>query len=190
MKKALVASILGLATVVSTFAQGRVNLDTYNNSPYPVIRYGANSGGILNNPINSTFTVGIYWAAGAVSVANDPSGFALPETLGALTLGTGLGSTSTIISTSGLFSSTSDFVMSGLSSGSATIMIIAYNGASYASSSVRGHSAAFSITPAQLGTAPGLGGMPSFQVIGVPEPSTFALAGLGLASLLIFRRRK
>jgi hypothetical protein len=35
--------------------------------------------------------------------------------------------------------------------------------------------------------------MPGFSVfnaVAVPEPSTFALAGLGLASLLIFRRRK
>jgi len=29
-----------------------------------------------------------------------------------------------------------------------------------------------------------------FQLVAVPEPSSFALAGLGMASLLIFRRRK
>lgn len=33
------------------------------------------------------------------------------------------------------------------------------------------------------------GGIAGFQIVAVPEPSTFALAGLGLASLLIFRRR-
>jgi hypothetical protein len=180
-----------LVTVASTFAQGKVNLDTYNNAPYPTITYGAGSGGTLGATINSSFTVGIYWAAGNISVANDPSGFALPETLGALTLGTGPGSTATIFNSTGQFFTPTDFTMAGLSSGPATIMIIAYNGASYASSAVRGHSAAFSITPAQgVATAPGMGNMPSFQVVGVPEPSTFALAGLGLASLLIFRRRK
>ena len=31
---------------------------------------------------------------------------------------------------------------------------------------------------------------PGFALFPVPEPSTFALAGLGLASLLLFRRRK
>jgi len=36
----------------------------------------------------------------------------------------------------------------------------------------------------------GLGGMPALILTAVPEPSTVALAGLGLASLLIFRRRK
>jgi len=33
-------------------------------------------------------------------------------------------------------------------------------------------------------------GLQSFNVAFVPEPSSFALAGMGLASLLIFRRRK
>ena len=36
---------------------------------------------------------------------------------------------------------------------------------------------------------PDLTGMPAI-IIAVPEPSTFALAGLGAAALLIFRRRK
>jgi hypothetical protein len=39
-------------------------------------------------------------------------------------------------------------------------------------------------TPAQFTS------FPSFTVGAVPEPSTFALAGLGVASLLLFRRRK
>jgi len=37
---------------------------------------------------------------------------------------------------------------------------------------------------------PLLVGLQSFNVAFVPEPSSFALAGMGLASLLIFRRRK
>jgi hypothetical protein len=42
-------------------------------------------------------------------------------------------------------------------------------------------------------TTPSLVDMPSIVLSGaapVPEPSTFALAGLGAAALLIFRRRK
>jgi len=39
-------------------------------------------------------------------------------------------------------------------------------------------------------TPPGpLNGMPDIHLVPVPEPSTLALAGLGLASLLVFRRR-
>jgi hypothetical protein len=41
-----------------------------------------------------------------------------------------------------------------------------------------------------LNTPPNLVGLQSFNLYVVPEPSTFALAGLGAAALLIFRRRK
>jgi hypothetical protein len=37
---------------------------------------------------------------------------------------------------------------------------------------------------------PALSGLQSFNIYYVPEPSTFALAGLGAAAMLIFRRRK
>jgi hypothetical protein len=46
----------------------------------------------------------------------------------------------------------------------------------------------------QANPAPALVGLQSFNITGgspvIPEPSTFALAGLGAAALLIFRRRK
>lgn len=41
-----------------------------------------------------------------------------------------------------------------------------------------------------LNTPPLPVGMQSFNIYTIPEPSTFVLAGLGVASLLIFRRRK
>jgi hypothetical protein len=57
-----------------------------------------------------------------------------------------------------------------------------------------GASPLFSITSAiggTLNTPPNLVGLQSFNIYTtVPEPSTFALAGLGAAALLIFRRRK
>jgi|ERR1051325_4013729 hypothetical protein len=37
---------------------------------------------------------------------------------------------------------------------------------------------------------PTLSGLQAFAIVAVPEPATFALFGLGAASLLIFRRRK
>lgn len=40
------------------------------------------------------------------------------------------------------------------------------------------------------GGAPTLDGLQSFNLYFIPEPSTFALAGLGAAAMLIFRRRK
>jgi PEP-CTERM motif-containing protein len=56
-----------------------------------------------------------------------------------------------------------------------------------------GESALFNITApigGTLNTPPNLVGLSSFNIHTVPEPSTFALAGLGAAALLIFRRRK
>jgi hypothetical protein len=41
-----------------------------------------------------------------------------------------------------------------------------------------------------VNTPPNVVGLQSFSLVAAPEPSSFALAGMGLASLLIFRRRK
>lgn len=58
-----------------------------------------------------------------------------------------------------------------------------------------GVSSVFSAVTGGAGTPPGApatlaGAIPSFTLVPVPEPSTIALAGLGAASLLLFRRRK
>jgi hypothetical protein len=54
-----------------------------------------------------------------------------------------------------------------------------------------GTSGTFNLGPiGGLGSAPTMTGLQSFNIYLVPEPTTFALAGLGAAALLIFRRRK
>lgn len=66
--------------------------------------------------------------------------------------------------------------------------------AAVAAGGVYGESPLFNSPPLGLTTTPvpSLVGLQSFNVFPhvVPEPSTFALAGLGAAALLIFRRRK
>jgi hypothetical protein len=57
--------------------------------------------------------------------------------------------------------------------------------------SAYGTSAAFSVV---LGSSlspivTGLNNMPTLNLVSVPEPSTLAMAGVGLASMLLFRRR-
>lgn len=189
MKKVLVAAILGLAAVSSVKAQGTVILYNYNQ-PATAITYGQNSGGTLGQGITGAWTIGIYSAAGDVSssvnagMAGDQGGGLVP------TLSLESETAALIPGYPGLFGPANVNVnFSGLG----TFVVVAYNGASYATSSIRGHSAAFTLaanalpsTPLVIGTV-----MPAFSVVGpIPEPSTFALAGLGLAGLLIFRRRK
>jgi len=88
------------------------------------------------------------------------------------------------------------------SSGTITVFVIGWSAAfanpvaAAAAGGVVGWSAAFTYTIGQAGgavaqpftTAPNA--MVAFGVVPVPEPTTFALAGLGAATLLIFRRRK
>ena len=89
--------------------------------------------------------------------------------------------------------------------GTAWVEILAFNttfGATYAAAVASGQpnayggSSPFSVvladpTSSPPGTPSALGGLKSFNLNPpVPEPSTFALAGLGAAALMIFRRRK
>jgi hypothetical protein len=192
MKRTVIAmavgAISGLAALTSAQAQGVVQLDNYASSGN-LISY---NGSPL--PGSSAYTVGLFWAAGNVvgSVPADPTGTAVPG--GPLALGTGAGST-TPTTAPGYFSSTANFAMTGVAAGTAaTFEIIAYNGASYAAATIRGHSAPFSLNAGANGGAlvqVGLG-MPAFSLFStsVPEPTTMALAGLAGASLLLFRRRK
>jgi len=199
MKKTLVASILGLATAVSVMGQSRIALDSYLSSPgggpYPLITYGAGSGGTLGAAVTGGYTVGIYYSTSSASFEGATTqGGANTGVPGAtFVLGTGTGSTASIVPTfPGLFTTAGEFTIPGTVN-TAYLVVVAYNGANYANSLVRGHSAVFTVAPNTTAFGPGtaLGSaMSGFSVAIVPEPSTFALAGLGLASLLIFRRRK
>jgi hypothetical protein len=201
MKKSLVAASLGLMVSISVHGQGAIVLYNYNN-PETAITYAPFQGGGLGNqpvPASSAFTVGVFWAlSSSVSVsavndamAGDPGYGPIPF----LTVGVGPNSTVALgTDQPGLFSSTtSPFVMAGVPSGaSVTLVLVAYNGASYYSSSERGHSRAFSmvasaILPQEVG--PFIAG---FQVghleAWTPEPTSFAIAGLGVVVLWLRRR--
>jgi hypothetical protein len=210
MKRKILASILGVAAMVaasSSYGQGKINLNNYVNTGNQ-ITYGAGTGlGATGAPLNPTQTwnIGFYYALGDVtaSVGADATHTADPSTLGGgLGLASGVAGDATTIKNvggGGYFTTTSDAIINGWSAGSITLEIVAYNGATYASSSVRGHSTAYLLTPVAstapqaapvTSPSPAGSGMPGFSVFAVPEPSTFALAGIGAAALMAFRRKK
>jgi hypothetical protein len=190
--------------VTSAQAQGRVSLNNYASSGNQILYGSGVPGGAAGTPILNagglTWTVGIYGAIGAVTVAADPTGIADPATLGAVTLMSGIpGDTAPLQGAGGgYFQQANDAVLPGYTSGTATFVVIAYSGANYNSSSYRGHSAGFNLTPATgAASAPlistAAGGMPSFSTFGtgpVPEPSILALSGIGAAALMLIRRKK
>lgn len=90
----------------------------------------------------------------------------------------------------------SEVTIPGYTAGPISFIVQAFNGADYASSLIRGQSAEFTLPAIATGQSPvgdlfnsGNGGLQGFTVAIVPEPSIFALAGLGSAALLAFRKR-
>ena len=73
-----------------------------------------------------------------------------------------------------------------------TLVVVAYNGASYAGSSLRGHSIAFTMTAKAAPNTPDNVGdfMPSGFALALPEPSTCALVVLMCAGLTWFYRKR
>jgi PEP-CTERM motif len=202
MKKAIVLAIIGCASAVATSSYGQsvVFMNNYTSSG-PYVTYGAGSDGTAGTKIGSAYTMGMYYALGNItgSIASDPTGIADPTTLGALLLATGAGSTAqfsaSVFGTPGAAAAGAAWAVPGTSGNGGetiTLIIVAYEGASYGAASHRGHSNAFIMaTSANTSPSPNLTGsaMPAFSTFTVPEPTTMALGGLGLASLLLFRRK-
>jgi len=204
MKKALVAAILGIAlNITSSHAQGYIVMENYKVvGPTPVfsgITYGTSGGAKAGQFVGSAsgFKVDLLYsldsgatynlAAGSQTAIFGPSvDGGTPTSDGA---GSFLGNTVTI---------------PGYTSGSVNFIVEAYQGSSYAATvaanQFAGQSAAFVIpslvtstlqTPGDLLNLNGttVQGLQPF-VVNVPEPTVFALAGLGAAGLLAFRRKK
>jgi len=210
MKKSLILGLLGLAVSVGTsFGQGQIWLDNYDSTTHPLVKYGElGAGGAIGGGVTGAngYTIGLFFVNQAGnftgSFAADPTGTANPLSLysgaGVLTLGTGAGSTGGIggadTGTPGQYAPAQTF-NPGLGEGATvTVMLIAYNQGSYGAATYRGHSTAFTMTTSTGSAFPNLSGNSEtdggFSVFSVPEPSVFALAGLGGAFLMLIRRKK
>jgi hypothetical protein len=195
MKKSVLLGIIGLAAGMATsYGQGYITLDNYTS--------GLNTTPItyLGTPLSSAWNVGLYFVGATTSAGSglvEGAGNGIPSAT--LALGTGAGATDTFASDNatgnpGFYGSSAAFNTGSTTFTFATLEVIAYNGATYASSTIRGHSAAFTMatvtatspTPIYTGDFSS-----SFIVTAVPEPATLALAGLGgLASLVALRRKQ
>lgn len=208
MKKALVASLLGIAgmafTVATSHAQGYIVMENYKvvgSTPvYSGVTYGSQSGALNGEFVGaaSGFQADLLYSLTGGTPTTLASGSQVSFFAGSHDGGTP--------TTDGAGSFLGPNVtIPGYTSGPVNFIVEAYNGSSYANSTgagqFRGQSAVFTIsslqtsplaTPGDLlalnGTTPT--GLQPFSVNPVPEPTIFALAGLAAAGLIGMRRKK
>jgi len=203
MKKILVASILGIVATVATVnqakAQGFVYFGNYTGggATAPVTYSGPAFGGFVNGETvgGSAFKAELLYEINGASTFSD----------------TGITATfianagDTVQNGGGLFGGFGNQVtIPGYSSGPANFKVQVFNGASYNDQTTTIHGESGVVNLSILATAanqlPTAGLMSdngnattpltAFTVSQVPEPTVFALAGLGAAALLAVRRKK
>ena len=198
MKKFLVAGILGLTVLGSSVcAQGRIQL--YNHNAANLITYAPLTGHPVGDPV-AGFGVGMFYFVGDIAATvnseftPEQGGAVHPMINNGMSIATGSGATAVLGANgfpAGLYGSSETFLVPGAPSGSVvTIVVVAYNSFDYAFSTICGHSQAFIMTAGTI--APRTGDyMNGFQVgsFVIPEPTSFALVGLGLGVLTLWRRR-
>jgi hypothetical protein len=206
MKKSLVLGILGAAAAATAYGQGTVQFQNYFNPSSPTIKYAASNvpSGKANLALGGNFAAELAWFNG---VTADPNQLVLiPTTI------TGFGAVSpsfpNAVADGDLASGAGWYfgptvTLSGAASGTTvTLDVIAFNGAAptafaggipvwNGATGQGGQSGLFQITLGGGALPPaGLSSAPNFTVQNVPEPTMFALAGLGAAGLMALRRKK
>jgi len=202
MKRKLVAAILGIAASVSlvssAHAQGSVTFENYGFTTDSTTTYGAAGlGGTVGTGVNTAYTAGLWYFLGTTTLAagngNDllPAGWELAPITQQFNVGAEAGPAGV-----GRFIG-GNAIIADYTTGPITFAVTAYNGATYATTTGagagRGHSSGFTLPSIAASGSP-VGefgpGLTSFAVLPVPEPSIFALSGLGAAALMMIRRKK
>jgi hypothetical protein len=197
MKKILVTTAICLVGAASTMAQGRINFN--NNTTTPIrITNGAGITNVLGTA--STANFGIGPASARISLfAGLTSSSLAPVLIGTAANQTSVTNSGSLLSTfQGTFAGGNPLPL-GISDGGNTVYLQMF--VQTINGQYEGWSSIISVTPLLSPAS----ATPVFNVVAgpnawnlltdmtlviVPEPSSMALAGLGAASLLMFRRRK
>ena len=172
MKRTVALTLLGMGAMVvanNAMAQGHFIAANYLQAPYAQVLWDASTP--LTGPVTDTgVTLTAWYSDGFGTTPNieGPSFTVNP----ALTYGGG-----------GYYSET--IVLPNV--GDYTVEIRASGDIGFGP--LTGVSSSFNATAASTSLPAVLQGGPGLDVSVIPEPTTFALAGLGAAALLIFRRR-
>jgi len=198
MKRSLIAAVVGLAaTVATTFGQGHVQISNYLVSPYSQVIWANTVAGVGTanqsaQNASAALQLTLWYGKGNLADANL---LTAGPTFGLLTTGgpqaynpgngNGVGGYYFINASIPTWVLGDTFTFQLRATGTAPGGQYTYSG----SSTLFTQSAQITDAAVPAGTstaAPGL----TVNIVPVPEPSTFALAGLGSAALLIFRRKK
>jgi hypothetical protein len=196
MKRKLVAAILGIAASVSlvgsAHAQGHVFFNTYNYTTDSRVNYGPGiAGHAAGSPVGASFTADLWYFLGTATLSASSSAQDLAMPAGWVDTGV-----TTPINGAPAGSINGPVVnINSYVSGPISFVIFAYDGTGLNSgtTSAQAHGAAFtapSIATGQSGASEFGPGSQTFSVLPVPEPSIFALSGIGAAVLMLIRRKK
>lgn len=179
-----------LSLVGSAHAQGHVLFNTYGITTDARVNYGPGTAGAVGSAVNNTFNAGLWYFLGTTTLtAGGGANDALPVGWEAAVVSVPVGVNTVAGYVNGPVVNIADYT-----SGPITFSITAWDGASFANATTaRGHSAGFTLASIQTGSTPAdeLGaGATAFSVLPIPEPSIFALSGLGAAALMLIRRKK
>jgi hypothetical protein len=180
MKKTIVAAILGIAAVANSFGQGSIIFDNYTQGTYNQVIWGP-AGVNPGVAVNQAITMQLYFAEGT---GFSSIGQLTPGVTGVVDLSRDFAGTAGV---GGWFSGATQILPTWAPGDTFTFAIVVTG-----PGQAVGTSAFWTETAAVHATAGPQSGFLNFPglAVNIPEPTTFALAGLSGAAMLIFRRRK
>lgn len=209
MKRTLLASLLGLATCNTAFGDGSIFFSNYTSTAYNQVVYANNTalGALANQPVSSTtFELQLFWTLGNVTSDSLQSFYSTANAGVTTFIDSGINYLG-----GGFYFCQTRQILTGWTPGQVVTFGVegwetggALGGSTFAASGLSGRS---SLWVESQGTSVGANGIqlwgpppyvfptqsfnngpPAMTIDLVPEPSIFALFGIGAAALALIRR--